>query len=359
MGNLKIKRLYSLLFLLFLTIFILFFVNFVNNEIDLIYLTVASSQFLIQKEKPITLIFVGDIMLNRGVQYMVEKYGKGDFKFPFLKIAEELQKADILFGNLESIISNKGKKVGSIYSFRAEPKAIEGLKFAGFNILSVANNHIFDYGREAMEDSFLRLRKSEIDYVGGGFNEIEAYAPVIKEMRGVKIAFLAYTNLGSEYWSAKGNRSGIAWLTEEKLKEEVKKVKTLKKNFIAGNGRRKTATARVFLWEERGDFTVNGIEIEKYFPSIIDQSKWVRPFHIIGVSHPDSKYSASIKVQGSGKSSQIDAVVLAIAKALCKIDPEFDKALRKQGLLTRDSRMVERKKPYLHKARKRPQYSKR
>ena len=227
MGNLKIKRLYSLLFLLFLTIFILFFVNFVNNEIDLIYLTVASSQFLIQKEKPITLIFVGDIMLNRGVQYMVEKYGKGDFKFPFLKIAEELQKADILFGNLESIISNKGKKVGSIYSFRAEPKAIEGLKFAGFNILSVANNHIFDYGREAMEDSFLRLRKSEIDYVGGGFNEIEAYAPVIKEMRGVKIAFLAYTNLGSEYWSAKGNRSGIAWLTEEKLKEEVKKVKEM------------------------------------------------------------------------------------------------------------------------------------
>jgi len=145
----------------------------------------------------------------------------------------------------------------------------------------------------------------------------------------------------------------------EETKEEVKKVKTLKKNFIAGNGRRKTATARVFLWEERGDFTVNGIEIEKYFPSIIDQSKWVRPFHIIGVSHPDSKYSASIKVQGSGKSSQMDAVVLAIAKALCKIDPEFDKALRKQGLLTRDSRMVERKKPYLHKARKRPQYSKR
>jgi small subunit ribosomal protein S9 len=145
----------------------------------------------------------------------------------------------------------------------------------------------------------------------------------------------------------------------EETKDEVKKVKPLKKGFIAGHGRRKTASARVFLWEEKGDFTINGLAIEKYFPSLIDQSRWVRPFHIIGISHPEAKYSASIKVQGSGKSSQMDAIVLAIAKALCKIDPEFSIALRKQGLLTRDSRMVERKKPYLHKARKRPQYSKR
>jgi len=145
----------------------------------------------------------------------------------------------------------------------------------------------------------------------------------------------------------------------KETKEEVKKVKPLKKNFIAGNGRRKTATARVFLWEEKGEFTVNGMELEKYFPSIIEQSKWVRPFHAIGVSHPNSKFTGSIKVQGSGKQSQMDAIVLGIAKALCKLDPEFDKTLRKQGFLTRDSRMVERKKPYLHKARKRPQYSKR
>lgn len=141
--------------------------------------------------------------------------------------------------------------------------------------------------------------------------------------------------------------------------EETLKNKPLKKNFISGNGRRKTATARVFLWEEKGDFTVNGLAIEKYFPSTIDQLKWLRPFHVIGVSHPEAKYSASIKVQGSGKPSQMDAIVLGISKTLCKIDPEFDKLLRKQGLLTRDSRMVERKKPFLHKARKRPQYSKR
>ena len=138
-----------------------------------------------------------------------------------------LEEADILFGNFEGPISDKGVKVGSIYSFRTDPKAIEGLVFAGFDILSEANNHVFDYGREAMEDTFLRLKSSGIDYVGAGFNEKEAYSPIIKEIRGVRIAFLAYTNLGSEFWKATNERSGIAWLEEQRMKEEIKKAKDL------------------------------------------------------------------------------------------------------------------------------------
>ena len=191
-----------------------------KKETSLAYISIA-----LPKKEPIILFFVGDIMLDRGVEYMVKKEGKGDFKFPFLKIGEFLNKSDILFGNLEGPISDKGTKVGSIYSFRNDPKAIEGLKFAGFDILSVANNHIFDYGREAMEDSFLRLKKAGIDYVGGGFSEKETYAPTIKKIKGTKIAFLAFTNLGTEYWSAKGNRSGIAWLTKESLEKGIKKAK--------------------------------------------------------------------------------------------------------------------------------------
>jgi small subunit ribosomal protein S9 len=146
---------------------------------------------------------------------------------------------------------------------------------------------------------------------------------------------------------------------EEPETGEPKKVKPLKKGFITGMGRRKEAKAGVFMWDAKGEFIVNGMPIEKYFSSDVDQVKWVRPFHAVGVSHPEARYSASVKVLGSGKSSQMDAVVLAFAKALSKLDPEFDKILRKQGYLTRDSRMVERKKPFLHKARKRPQYSKR
>ena len=171
----------------------------------------------------LTLVFVGDITLDRGVRQMVYKYGEGDYIFPFLKIKPHLQEADLLFGNLESIISDKGTRVGSTYSFRAEPEAIRGLTYAGFDVVSVANNHIFDYGREAMEDSFLRLKNSGIAYTGGGFTEGEAYSPLFREIKGTKIAFLAYTNLASSYWTAQEERSGIALLEEERMKKDIKK----------------------------------------------------------------------------------------------------------------------------------------
>lgn len=181
------------------------------------------------EKKIITLILVGDIMLNRGVRHKVEKYGNGDYKFPFLKIAEELKKADLLFGNLEGPISNKGTKIGSIYSFRANPKVIEGLIYAGFDVLSVANNHTFDYGRKALEDTFNRLKTVGLDYVGGGFNEKEAYSPLIKEINNTKIAFLAYTNFGSSYWLATEEKSGIARIDLkdiERIKKDIQKAKS-------------------------------------------------------------------------------------------------------------------------------------
>jgi len=175
----------------------------------------------------IVLISVGDIMLDRGVEYAVKQYGNNDWEFPFLKIASYLKKSDILIGNLESPISDKGEKVGSIYSFRANPSAIEGLLFVGFDVLSIANNHIFDYGREAMEDSFNRLKSSGIEYMGGGFNGKEAHSPVVKNIKGVKIAFLAYNNVGSKYWSAAEDKSGINWLDEEKLVKDIKTAKEI------------------------------------------------------------------------------------------------------------------------------------
>jgi len=197
-----------------------------ENEISQIFLTKTSSiPYLKEHNKSINLIFVGDIMLDRGVEYMIKKYGNGDYKFPFLKITDYLNEADILFANLEGPISEKGTKVGSIYSFRANPKAVEGLTFAGFDILSVANNHILDYGFEALEDTFFKLKEAKIGYLGGGFSEKEAYASKILEIKGTKIAFLAYTNLGSEHWAAKGENSGIAFLEKERMKENIKNAK--------------------------------------------------------------------------------------------------------------------------------------
>lgn len=141
--------------------------------------------------------------------------------------------------------------------------------------------------------------------------------------------------------------------------EEYEKLMKIKKDFISGTGRRKTAVASVFLYESKGDFVVNGMPIDNYFKTESEKLEWMRPFHTVGVSHPPSQFSATIRVYGSGTSSQLGAVVHGISRALASMNEEFATNLRKQGLLTRDSRMVERKKPFLRKARKRPQYSKR
>jgi small subunit ribosomal protein S9 len=130
-------------------------------------------------------------------------------------------------------------------------------------------------------------------------------------------------------------------------------------NIIFAVGRRKTAVASIFLKKEKGKFLVNNKPINDYFDIEKDQGKWVKPFFVAGISNPELTYSATIKVLGSGTTGQVEAVALAISKALVQDLPELRASLRKQGLMTRDSRMVERKKPYLRKARKAPQYSKR
>jgi len=171
---------------------------------------------------------VGDIMLDRGVKYMIYKYGNGDYKFSFENIAGYFKTADIVFGNLESQISDKGNKIGTINSFRVEPKAIEGLKYAGFSILSIANNHSFDYNTAALEDSFNRLKEASIEYVGGGFNKEEAFRLKIIEKSGIKIGFLAYCSVGAKGWVATDNNTGIAFISEgdmEKIMKDISKAK--------------------------------------------------------------------------------------------------------------------------------------
>src|SRR3989338_6881353 len=146
--------------------------------------------------------------------------------------------------------------------------------------------------------------------------------------------------------------------TEEKI-EEKQPVRSKKDKFFVGTGRRKSAIASVFLYPKKGDFVVNDQPLTDYFDKEEHKTSWLKPFHLIGVSHPNSVFSASIKVSGSGKESQFDAMVLGFSKALLQSNLEFRPLLRKNGMLTRDSREVERKKYFFRKARKRPQYSKR
>lgn len=180
-------------------------------------------------EKSIELIFVGDIMLDRGVEYMIGKYGQDDFSFPFLEISSELAKADLVVGNLESQISDKGQNQGSLYSFRANPKAIEGLKTANIGIVSLANNHAFDYGRQALKDSLERLVGANISPIGAG-NEYQAYAPTIKTIGKTKIAFFAYTDQLPASLKAGQDAIGVAVINQdslEKIKQDIVLAKEL------------------------------------------------------------------------------------------------------------------------------------
>jgi len=123
-----------------------------------------------------------------------------------------------------------------------------------------------------------------------------------------------------------------------------------------GTGRRKEAVARVFLRPGEGRITVNGKEFQEYFRGIIRAASALEPFRVVDMM---GRFDVYITVKGGGTTGQIDAIKLGIARALEKYNPEFRKKLKPAGLLTRDARVVERKKYGKHKARRAPQYSKR
>ncbi|MDM8519644.1 30S ribosomal protein S9 [Anaerolineales bacterium HSG6] len=127
--------------------------------------------------------------------------------------------------------------------------------------------------------------------------------------------------------------------------------------YFEGVGRRKASTARVRLYPNGdGEFTVNNKTLENYLARSIDQVEVNNVFKVTGTQ---GQFDVSVKVSGGGVTGQTDSIRLGIARALLKVDPENRKVLRKHGLLTRDDRVKERKKPGLKRARKAPQYTKR
>lgn len=115
-----------------------------------------------------------------------------------------------------------------------------------------------------------------------------------------------------------------------------------KKDYTYAVGRRKSASARVRLFRGKGESTVNGKPVDKYFIGAIYEDKWLKPFRVIDEM---DKFYFTAKVVGGGKKGQIDAVVLGISRALSKLEEEkYRIPLKKAGLLTRDSRVKERRK---------------
>lgn len=121
-------------------------------------------------------------------------------------------------------------------------------------------------------------------------------------------------------------------------------------------GRRKTSVARIYMQPGKGEISVNDRTIETYFPFELHQIIVKQPLALVGV---EGSYDIKINLDGGGITGQAEAARMAISRALCEFDAEHRSALKKEGFLTRDPRMVERKKPGRRKARRRFQFSKR
>ena len=121
-------------------------------------------------------------------------------------------------------------------------------------------------------------------------------------------------------------------------------------------GRRKTSVARLYMESGNGEFNINGKTLEDYFPSGVLQIIVKQPLMLID---QNGNFNFKVNVNGGGPKGQAEAIRLAISRALCEIDAENRPPLKKEGFLTRDPRMVERKKPGRRKARRAFQFSKR
>ena len=170
---------------------------------------------------PLTLAAVGDIMLGRSISYYLPQDAPNG---PFAGVSELLTATDITVANLEVALTDRGFPEAKGYTFRAPalPSA-KRLREAGFDVLSLANNHILDYGAEGLADSLRALRQHGMAGVGAGANADGAYHAVVLERNGVRIAFLAFAEVPNEAgydmkaWTAGENKPGIAWAEDSRV----------------------------------------------------------------------------------------------------------------------------------------------
>lgn len=127
--------------------------------------------------------------------------------------------------------------------------------------------------------------------------------------------------------------------------------------YYEGIGRRKESSARVRVMSGSGRFLVNDKPAEEYFGRLGDMNDILMPF--TAIDQDRAGYDVTVKVNGGGVTGQVDSIKLGLARAMVKMDETHHRALRKAGLLTRDARVKERKKPGLKRARKAPTYTKR
>lgn len=188
--------------------------------------TTVVHNIVTKKPDPITITFVGDILMDRGVENSVVKNFGGDFEKFLSIIKPNLETSDITFGNLEGPVGTHGTNVGGIYSFQMSPAVLPALKNTGFDIVSFANNHIGDRSIAGFTESLDNLKNANILFTGASNTKYDAEQPTIITVRGKKIGFLGFTDVGPNWLAATETNPGVLLLSDPTLQSIIEHAKS-------------------------------------------------------------------------------------------------------------------------------------
>lgn len=191
--------------------------------VALLLAAVGASQTGSAADGPLRLGFAGDLMMSYEMTPWLEAFGP---HYPFRATEGLWRRFDLFCVNLECPISDAGLPLqNKSYYFRSEPWTVAGLLFAGVGLVSLANNHILDFGDVALFRTQEVLDRAGILWVGAGRNREEAWAPRLVERKGVRLAFLAFNLVGPEVYTAGPDRPGVAVCDAGSLAEAVRRAK--------------------------------------------------------------------------------------------------------------------------------------
>ncbi|HZC07778.1 MAG TPA: CapA family protein, partial [Ktedonobacterales bacterium] len=169
--------------------------------------------------RPITIAITGDIMLGRSVGARILNTAD---RYPFNDTAEWLRGFDLTVGNLECVVSTLGAPQPKQYTFEAPPTGFDRVAAAGYDIVSVANNHSGDYGPAAFMDMLGHLPAHGVTPLGGGKNLAQAHLPVIRTVRSTTIGLLAYCAIEPTSFAATASTPGHAWLDATLMTADIR-----------------------------------------------------------------------------------------------------------------------------------------
>jgi hypothetical protein len=181
----------------------------------------VSSRRVTVRSRPVLLAAVGDVNLGNGPGALIDLYGP---RYPWSGTAAALRSADVAFGNLECAVSTRGAPVPKLYNFRGRPDALRAMAtFAGFDVLNLANNHVGDYGTQALLDTVRLTRRYGMRAVGAGGSLASAAEPRVVERLGLRIAFVGFSNILPASFFASPTSAGTQPATPELIAAGVRK----------------------------------------------------------------------------------------------------------------------------------------